>query len=607
MKNDSFRCLTINAGSSSVKFSVFDMHNSTELIHSQIDRVASVEEAVRGIPALLQAQGINELDAVGHRVAHGGAKFWEPQIISAEVINSIEDCVPLAPLHNPPALAGIKVAGDTWPGVPQVAVFDTAFHQTLPERATTYAVPESWRTAGLRRYGFHGTSHKYVMLRVAEELKTIPAQLRIISCHLGNGASVCAIERGVSVDNSMGMTSLEGLVMGTRSGDVDPGIFAYLNLTLGLTIEQIENALYKESGLAALSGFGNDMRDIEKYAAEGDNKSQLAIQVYAYRARKYIGAYAAAMGGVDVIAFTGGNGENSASMRKRICERLDYLGLEFDDDKNTGVRLIGFEAPQIQTGNSRVRVIVTQTREQWMIAQETARILALKQAPSEIHFSSIPIAVSAHHVHLTEDAVERLFGKGYQLKIRNNLSQPKFWAAEEKVDVIGPHGEIKNLRILGPCRPSNQIEIAETEAYKLGLDVSVRLSGDIKGTPIVTLRGPAGDIRTEGLIVAKRHIHMSTKDAEARGLKHGDQVEVTIDGKGVRDLIFRNVVIRVDPDFVTEMHIDTDEANAAHIEHGGLGDLTSVDGCAAHITHCQTSTIDSSQKGCLNFMTKEAT
>lgn len=600
MKSNNFRILTINAGSSSVKFSVYDTSANTQLFHSEIERVDSIEKAVRNIPEILAKDSITTLDAIGHRVAHGGAKFRDPQIINSEVMKDIEDCVPLAPLHNPPALEGIKVASSTWPGVPQVAVFDTAFHQAIPERAFTYAIPEKWRNTGLRRYGFHGTSHKYVMMRVAEELKTPITELRIISCHLGNGASVCAIERGVSVDTSMGMTSLEGLVMGTRSGDVDPGIFAYLNRTLGLSVEQVESALYKESGLTALSGLGNDMRDIQQQAAEGNKKAQLAIQVYAYRVRKYIGAYAAVMGGVDVIAFTGGIGEGSVSMRKRICERFDYLGLDFDDDKNINVKLTDSEAPQIQRDNSRVRVIVTQTREQWMIAQETANILKSKKIPVE-NLPPIPIAVSAHHVHLTTRAVEQLFGKGHQLQIRNNLNQPGFWAAEETVDVIGPHGEIKNMRVLGPCRIANQIEIAETEAYKLGVDAPVRLSGDIKGTPVVTLRGSVGAIQTGGVIVAKRHIHMNSKDAEARGLKHGDQVEVDIRGSN-RELTFRNVIIRVDSNYVTEMHIDTDEANAAHIEHGGAGELiyTPVEGCTAHITNCHTPAMLPEQSCCLN-------
>lgn len=575
--------LTINAGSSSVKFAVFDTTTNSQSYKSEIERVVSVEEAVQKIPLILGEAKIN-IDAIGHRVAHGGAQFKEPHLIDAELIKAIEDCIPLAPLHNPLALSGIRVTQKTWPDLPQIAVFDTAFHQTIPERAYTYAVPEKWRDMGLRRYGFHGTSHKYVMLRVAEELKTSVTKLRIISCHLGNGASVCAIERGISVDTSMGMTSIEGLVMGTRSGDVDPGIFAYLHRVLGLSVNEIETALYKESGLLALSGIGNDMRDIEKEAALGNKKAQLAIQVYTYHVQKYIGAYASVMGGVDVIAFTGGIGEHSTSIRKRICEKLNYLGLDFDNDKNMLVKLTDSEAVQIQSDNSLVKIIVTESHEQWMIAQETLRILTLKKNPLTL-FPPIPIAVSAHHIHLTEEAVESLFGKGHKLKIHKQLSQPGHWAAEEMLDIIGPHGEIKSVRVLGPCRDKIQIEIAETEAYVLGADAPIRLSGDREKTPFVILRGPKGSIHTDGLIVAKRHIHMNSKDAEARGLKHGDQVEVAILGTGERDLVFRDVMIRVDPKFVTEMHIDTDEANAGHIQHGSIGALMPAKGFSAHITH----------------------
>jgi len=581
-----YRVLTINAGSSSVKFAVFDTSANRQLFKSQLERVESVANAVRGIPAVLQAQGVAAPDAVGHRVAHGGATFRDACVIEPRVMEAIEACAPLAPLHNPAALAGIRAAAEAWPGVPQVAVFDTAFHQSMPGRAATYAVPRRWRDAGARRYGFHGTSHKYVMQRVAEELGTPAAELRIISCHLGNGASVCAIERGASIDTSMGMSALEGLVMGTRSGDVDPGLFAHLERALGLGAAEIERALYRESGLAALSGLGNDMRDIERRAADGDQDAQLAIQVYAYRVRKYIGAYAAAMSGVEVVAFTGGIGENSASMRRRILSGLEFLGLVLDDDRNAGVRLAGSEAPQIQGGNSRVRIIVTQTREQWMIARETMRILAPQVKPVQAA-APIPLAVSAHHAHLTQAAVETLFGAGHRLRQRNALSQPGAWAAEETVDVIGPRGELARLRVLGPCREANQIEIAETEAYKLGLDVPLRLSGDTRGTPVVTLRGPKGSLRTEGLIVAKRHIHMSVTDAAARGLAHGDLVEVAVDSEG-RDLVFRDVAIRVDPRYVTEMHIDTDEANAAHLKPGGTGELAVLENCGARITHCRT-------------------
>lgn len=590
------RVLTINAGSSSVKFAVFDTSANRELFKSELERVESVEDAVRRIPALLEAQGIAAPHAVGHRVAHGGEKFRDACAIDAGVIAAIETCVPLAPMHNPAALAGIRAAAEAWPGVPQVAVFDTAFHRTIPERASTYAVPRAWRDAGVRRYGFHGTSHKYVMLRVAEELKTRPEELRIVSCHLGNGASVCAIERGASVDTSMGMTALEGLVMGTRPGDVDPGLFAHLERTLGLSGAEIERALYHESGLAALSGAGADMRDIERRAAEGDHDAQLAIQVYAYRVRKYIGAYAAAMSGVEALAFTGGIGENSASMRRRILSGLEFLGLALDEDKNADVRLTGSDAPQIQSDTSRVRVLVTRTREQWMIALETARILA-PQGKRLQPGAQIPVAVSAHHVHLTPAAVEQLFGAGHELKVRNALTQPGTWAAEETVDVIGPRGELSRLRVLGPCREANQMEIAQTEAYKLGIDVPLRLSGDTRGTPVVTLRGPAGSLRTEGLIVAKRHIHMSPPDAQARGLAHGDLVEVAVSSQG-RDLVFRDVAIRVDPKFVTEMHIDTDEANAARIKAAGTAELARAEGCSARITRCHGAA-GSREKSCL--------
>jgi len=368
------RILVINAGSSSVKFSVFDMDSGEQCFESETERASSIEEALAGIPAALEKAGQHRFDAIGQRVGHGGEKFKDACVIDDAVVADIEACVPLAPMHNPPALAGIAMARKVWP-VPQVAVFDTAFHQTIQPHATTYAVPESWRKAGVRRYGFHGTSHCYIMQRVAEELKKPATNLRIISCHLGNGASVCAIEHGKSVDTSMGMTPLEGLVMGTRSGDVDPGIFVYLKHALGLTAEQIESALYKESGLAGLSGFGNDLRDIEKQAAAGDKKALLALNIYAYRVKKYIGSYAAAMGGVDAISFTGGVGENSADMRGRTCSGLEFLGLQFDEKKNAQVKLTGFEAPLLNTPDSQVKVLVTKTREQWMIARDTHRLL----------------------------------------------------------------------------------------------------------------------------------------------------------------------------------------------------------------------------------------
>ena len=583
------RILVINVGSSTVKLSVVELPAGDQIFKAELPIGKQEVEAVIGsIPTLLEAKKVARIDAVGHRVAHGADRFREATRIDDVVIAAIESLNPLAPLHNPPAVAGIRVARARWPDVPQVAVFDTAFHGDMPPQATTYAVPEEWRQTGLRRFGFHGTSHKYVMERVAQALEVSPRELRIISCHLGNGASLCAIERGVSIDTSMGMTPLEGLVMGSRSGDIDPGLVGHVHRVLGLSVEEIEDALYLRSGLAALSGRGNDLRQVEAAAAEGDTRAQLALAVYAYRARKYIGAYAAAMGGLDVLAFTGGIGENSASMRRRICDRLEFLGLRLDEEANSALHLEGFEAAELQHAHSRVRVIVTQAREQWMIAREVHRLLVPERIARTLELPAVPVAVSARHVHLKQDSVEALFGPGYQLRKARDLSQPGVWAAEESVDLIGPRGSIRSVRILGPCRKANQIEVSVTDAFSLGIDVPVRISGDLDGTPQLRLQGAAGAIQSSGLIVAQRHVHMSPEDARSHHLDDGDLADIEL-GSRRRTTLFRDVMIRVSPDFRLEMHIDTDEANAAGISHGGQGELMATD-CQARMTACRRRT-----------------
>jgi acetate kinase len=376
------RILVVNVGSATVKVSVTDTTVGEQVFKAELPVVdGDVEPALSSIGGRLDGENLGAVHAVGHRVVHGGEAYREPALIDERVLAQLESLNALAPLHNPPAIAGIRAALRRWPGIPQVAVFDTAFHSTMPDRATTYAVPQEWRRSGVRRFGFHGTSHKYVMERVAEATGVSAHELRIISCHMGNGASLCAIERGKSIDTSMGMTPLEGLVMGTRSGDVDPGLFGHLDRVLGISPAQAESVLYQRSGLAALSGRGNDLRAIEAAAEEGDLRAQLAIEVFAYRARKYVGAYAAAMGGLDALAFTGGIGENSAEMRMRVCEGLEFLGLRLDEVGNARVRLRGYEAVAIHDSRFPVRVFVTQAREQWMIAQEVHRLLSAGANP----------------------------------------------------------------------------------------------------------------------------------------------------------------------------------------------------------------------------------
>lgn len=592
------KILVINAGSSSVKFGVIDTKAEDQRIfkgefenfkketctlryrcggenaqtEQRTESIISVADALAHIPNILEEMGYEQCDAVGHRVPHGGEYFKDATVIDDAVLNKIEMFTPLAPLHNPLSIKGIEIARTLWPNVPHVAVFDTSFHNTIPRRAHVYAVPKEWRDKGLRRYGFHGTSHKYVGLRVAKELKADIKDLQIVSCHLGNGASVCAINRGFSVDTSMGMTPLEGLVMGSRSGDVDPGLFSFLQRELGLSINDIEERLYQDSGLKALSGAGNDLREIEKRAAEGDDDAQLAINVYAYRVRKYIGAYVAAMGGVDVIAFTGGIGQNSASMRRRVCDKFEFLGLYLDEEHNEAVKLQGYEAPQIQQFHSRIKVIVTQTCEQYMIAQEVQHLLRSRQPQREVKKWHIPVAVSARHIHLTDKAVETLFGKGHTLNFMKQLVQPDGWAAQETLDIISPKGTLKNVRILGPTRSAIQIEVSRTDTFALGVEAPIRPSGKTENTPVVKLKGPAGELQTNGLIIAARHIHMSVEDAKVMGLHDGDYVDVKVVGDK-RGVLFTNTLIRVKSSYVTEMHIDTDEANAAAINFSSQGEV----------------------------------
>ncbi|MGC4024610.1 MAG: acetate/propionate family kinase [Mesorhizobium sp.] len=582
--------LVFNAGSSSLKFSVFEVSAATaETLKGAFERFrdgqcdfrfrkadvdekgsidcADIEAALERIPAILPRFGLTSIDAIGHRVAHGGATFAGPATLDDKSIAAIEELTPLAPLHNPASLQAIRLSRKLWPNVPQVAVFDTSFHLTNPPFATTYAVPKKWRDAGLRRFGFHGTSHKYVAHRAAEEIQRPLSDLQIISVHLGNGASACAVNRGASMDSSMGMTPLEGLVMGTRSGDVDPGAFGFLARQFGLSAQQIEDALYSDSGLKGLTG-SSDMRDIEASAANGNAEAQLAIEIYAYRARKYIGSYAAAMGGLDAVVFTGGIGENSPSMRRRICDGLNFMGLSLDYERNQSVDLANYAAPQIQSYGSRVRVLVTETAEQLMIARETAAALK-RPDPVDVR---IPVAVSARHVHLSRESVDALFGKDYELKPATPLRQPGHWVAEERVALQGPKGRLERVAILGPLRARTQIEVSRTDSFALGIDVPVRESGKLDGTPSITIVGPAGSLLTDGLIVAARHIHTNPRDGERLGLEDGELVDVRV-GDEHRGVTLGGALVRYSETAVTEMHIDTDEANAAGIGPTSEGEV----------------------------------
>jgi acetate kinase len=376
------RVLALNCGSSSVKSALIDAARGTRLHEVHVENIDWGHAQLQGVQDAV-AHSLSEYErvasppeAVAHRVVHGGERFHTATLLDDAVLNEIERLSALAPLHNPPAAAAIRQARESLPDVPHVAVFDTAFHATLPEYAREYALARDVRARlGIRRFGFHGINHAHVASSVAAYYKDDQRKLRIICCHLGNGASVTAIEGGHSVDTSMGMTPLEGLVMGTRAGDVDPGVLLQLFRSGVFSADQLDELLNKRSGLKGLTGT-NDMREIEKRARAGDEDCQRAITLYAYRVRKYVGAYAAAMGGIDVVAFTGGVGENSSSIRTRCLERLDFLGITLDETRNQAARL-GDDQPieLISAPSSRVRVLTVRADEELAMAREAAHAI----------------------------------------------------------------------------------------------------------------------------------------------------------------------------------------------------------------------------------------
>ncbi|ACJ76050.1 acetate kinase A/propionate kinase 2 [Thermosipho africanus H17ap60334] len=394
--------LVVNSGSSSIKYQLLDMDNEKVLCKGLAERIgipgsrivhkkdgekfviehpmANHDEALQLVLQTLKDEKMGaikdfkEIDAVGHRVVHGGEKFSGSVLIDDEVINAIEEFSYLAPLHNPPNLMGIKAIMKLLPGVPNVAVFDTAFHAKMPKKAYLYAIPyEYYEKYKIRRYGFHGTSHRYVSRRTAEILGLDYNKSKIITVHLGNGASIAAVMNGKSVDTSMGFTPLEGLVMGTRSGDLDPSIVTFLIEKEGLSPEEVYTILNKKSGVLGLtSNFSSDMRDIEDKALENDPLCRLVLDIYEYRIAKYIGAYVAAMNGVDAISFTAGVGENSPITREEICENyLSYLGIKIDKEKNN----VKGEERIISTPDSKVKVLIVPTNEELMIARDTKEII----------------------------------------------------------------------------------------------------------------------------------------------------------------------------------------------------------------------------------------
>jgi len=394
--------LVLNCGSSSIKYKLFDLKTNKVLAQGGIEKIGldgsflklatpddqkiiinkNIPEHQTGVEFILKVltskehgclKSLSEIDAVGHRVVHGGEKFNASVLISKDVIEKVEECIDLAPLHNPSNLIGIRAVEKLMPGVPQVAVFDTAFHQTMPPKAYIYGLPYSYYLKyGIRRYGFHGTSHRYVSKRACEILGVPYDHQRIITAHIGNGASITAIRNGKSIDTSMGMTPVDGLLMGTRAGEIDPGVLTFISGKEHLRASDVSDLLNKQSGVLGVSGVSSDMRELEKAIQAGNERAILAKEMYNYRIKKYVGSYAAVLGGLDLLVFTGGVGENQWNTRSAVCADMEFMGIRIDESKNIGLH--GQEMV-ISAPESKVTVMVVPTDEELMIARDTVDIL----------------------------------------------------------------------------------------------------------------------------------------------------------------------------------------------------------------------------------------
>lgn len=585
------KVLVVNAGSSSLKYSLFDIPGRGVLFEGLIERIGSdhsrhkiknqtesfeenikIENIEAAFYEMKKAitnpnkgclQSFDEITITGHRVVHGGVSFSASTVINNEVIEAIRQCIPLAPLHNPHNLKGIELIMELLPNASHVAVFDTAYHQSMPEHAFIYALPKDYyNDKQIRRYGFHGTNHNFVALKAATFLKRPLNELKLISCHLGNGASVCAIDKGMSVDTSMGMTPLAGLIMGTRCGDVDPGIITYLMETKGFLASDIDRALNKESGLQGLSGFSNDMREIIKNAEDGNREAEIAITMFCYRVKKYIGSYIASIGKIDALIFTGGIGENSHEIRARICQGLDTLGIVLNEEQNKKERA--------QRGNikniakyGKTNVFLIAADEERMIARESIHAIkrttspeisnAIKKAPVEVKIAPLLVMLSKNDFH-------SLFGNHRKLTPRTSLDQKGYYLCEETVNLVGPMGAVEDVNIVGPFSEVTQFILTKKVEFALGIEGSTREFGDISGTPGITIEGLKGNLKFDsGVINLRRTIFMETKDALKFGIRDRDVVRVKLYDAQIQGL--GGVLVRVGTTDSLRMYINDYEAN----------------------------------------------
>lgn len=520
-----------------------------------------------------------QLSAIGHRVAHGGDKYDHPVVFDQAVADDISEYASGLCPDNRACLAAIQAFAKLLADTPQVAVFETAFFAGMPPRAFTCPVPYEWYEAyGIRRYGQHGLAHQYAAQAAALHLQRPLSQLNLLVCNLGPYPSVSAICRGRAVDVTAGLTLLGGLPGAITSGDLDPGLAACAAQLLGVAPAQIERALGEHSGLLGISGVSGDLEDLCALEQSGDGRATLALEVFCYGLQKCIGGYLAVLGQTDAIVFTGPAGVRLPELRTRICCDLASLNVKLDQQMNLEVGADARETSDISEPRAAPRIVVVPPSDPRMIAAGAAQAIGQGQVCAAILVGRrpIPIGISVRHVHLSREHVNILYGPGHQLTFRTPLTQPGQFACEETVNLMGPKGKVARVRVLGPERPATQVEVSRTECFSLGLQAPIRMSGVLHNTPGVCMEGPQGSVEIhEGMICAARHLHVSPEQALMLGLRDKDEISVHVEGE--RALVFSEVIVRVHPEYRLDMHIDTDEANAARLDQGAVGYIQSVD------------------------------
>ena len=522
--------------------------------------------------------GPEQVTAVGHHLISGGDVFSSSTLLSNDALAKLETLNALHKEFNAPGVAAAHEARTRFPQATHVAVFDSSFHSSLPPYAFLYALPyELVVEKKVRRRGYHGITHQYAALKAAQYLNRPYNELEVAVCFLDTESSLCAVDHGRSVEVSAGFTPADGLVAGNSAGSVDPNLLFYLTDQAGFSYRETSALFREKGGLKGLSGISPSLREIEAHADLGHHRALLAYKLYCYSIRKKIGEALAAMGGLDVLVFTGSIGYASPGIRSLACQGLDAMGIALDEKRNRAL-LESDETALISRSDSPVKVLVVRPNRTLMIARETLKALSAEKASKLLQKQEaipVPIEVSAHHVHLTARHVAALFGAGHGLEVAHPLSQPGQFASKQTVTLVGPKGMIDRVRVLGPERAATQVEIAMTEQFKLGIEPPIRESGDIDGSPGVVIEGPAGSVILEkGVICARRHIHMSPDDALRFGLHDKDVVRVRVSGD--RELVFGDVVVRVHPSYRLMMHIDTDEANASHVKDGQIGYIEGI-------------------------------